>query len=29
MIWFIVGVLIGHYVIPDVKTFIEKRRDQS
>lgn len=25
MFWFIVGLLIGHYVIRDIKVFLKKR----
>lgn len=25
MIWFIIGLLIGHYVIRDFKAFLKKR----
>lgn len=25
MLWFVLGLLVGHYVISDIKSFIKKR----
>lgn len=27
MIWFILGVLIGHYVLPDLKRLVSEKRE--
>lgn len=29
MIWFIIGILIGHYVIPEIKHFVSKLREEK
>lgn len=29
MIWFIIGLLVGHYVIPDLKVLIKRVRGKD
>lgn len=29
MLWFCLGILVGHYVINDLKAFINRRRDEN
>jgi len=26
MLWFLLGLVIGHYVVPDIKKFINRRQ---
>lgn len=28
-IWLVIGLLVGHYVIPDLKSIVKKQREQA